>query len=79
MAKCRCDLCLRAVRIQRDITSGSKRRLRKRVDSLHETLVHTEMYRDYLEAIMNGSWPSAVEQLTEALENAKRKAQARRE
>lgn len=46
---------------------------------LHEQLCNTEEDLNYLQVVFDGSWPTAVEQLTKALERAKTLKESDRE
>ncbi len=74
---CACSFCKRYAKIvsvkgSRDVDS-----LVALVDELHEALANTEDDLNHKNCILDGSWPSAVEQLEAALDRAKGKRAAR--
>jgi hypothetical protein len=75
--RCTCQLCVRSRRIEKAKRNGGVKVLRDLVDELHNALCETEDDLDYNKCILNGSWPQAVEILTQSLERAKEIEQAR--
>lgn len=71
--ECRCDLCRRHRHIRATIKSGAREELCKLIDELSDQLLEVEDDRDYYAAILDGSWPSAVELLQQALKEAEAK------
>jgi hypothetical protein len=70
---CECRICERGRSIHRVKVLGCREELTALVDELHEELGNTEEDLNYKTAILDGSWPQAVELLTAALERAKGK------
>lgn len=71
--ECRCDLCRRHRHIRKVVREGSREELCKLIDELSDQLLEVEYDRDYRAAILDGSWPSAVTLLREALAKAEAK------
>lgn len=69
--KCECNFCTLRLKIASAKRRGTREDLISLVDELSEKYWNTEFDLDYLNAIMDGSWPSAVEQLESAFERAK--------
>lgn len=69
--ECNCSVCRRHRRIEAVKAARDVDALIALVDELHNTLGDTEEDLDYRLCILNGSWPSAVEQLERALVTAK--------
>ncbi len=74
---CNCAICTRATRFAAVIASRDVDALIAAVVELENSLGMTEDDLDHKNAILDGSWPSAVEQLEAALERAKGKREAR--
>jgi len=55
------------------VREGSREELCKLIDELSDQLLEVEYDRDYRAAILDGSWPSAVTLLREALAKAEAK------
>lgn len=70
---CQCDLCRRHRHIRATVQSGTREELCKLIDELSELLLEAEYDRDYRAAILDGSWPGAVELLQQALKEAEAK------
>jgi len=71
MANCNCEFCVLGEKIEDTIASKDVDRLISLVRELQNELLYTSDDLDHLKVIMDGSWPSAVEQLEKALEKAK--------
>ena len=67
MAKCECDICKRHQRIKDIVASRDPDKLIAMVNELADALASTEMDLNYDECILDGSWPSAVYILENAL------------
>lgn len=70
---CQCALCTRHRHVRATIQSGTREELCKLIDELSEQLLEVECDRDYRAAILDGSWPGAVELLQRALKDAEAK------
>ena len=68
---CHCDWCKLSDRIKAAKASTDSEEAKDMIDYLANELIMTSEDNNYHDAIMDGSWPSAVEQLERALENAK--------
>ena len=68
---CQCDICKRSRHVRRELAGGSKRRLRDLVEKLYNQLEGAEMELNYSQAILDGSWPTAVETLEQSLARAR--------
>ncbi len=79
MARCQCDYCKWSRYVIRERNSGSRRRLLKLIDTLRDRLLDAEGDVDYYEAILDGSYPSAVEHLENSLRVARYKQEERNE
>ena len=66
-----CHICKQSEMVKRIQSKLPEREAKEFRDFVNE-YVNIEMDLNYHQAIMDGSWPSAVEQLTDALEKAKR-------
>lgn len=71
--ECRCDLCRRHRHIRKVVREGSRDDLCKLINELTDQLLETECDLNYRTAILDGSWPSAVTLLREALAKAEAK------
>lgn len=72
---CMCHFCERRRKIQKVIYCGKDNRrseLIQLVLDLHEALCYSEEEGEVDKAILDGSWPSSVKQLTKGLEKAKK-------
>lgn len=67
MRTCTCQICQRSDRIDLIVERGNVSELREMVRELQDSLCHTEDELNYRMAILDGSWPSAVELLMNAL------------
>jgi hypothetical protein len=65
--RCDCYLCKRHARIHAVLKGRNRRKMRELIVELANNLCASELDNDVHEAIMDGSWPSAREQLTRAL------------
>ena len=72
--QCTCELCERHREVVRVADSSDVPSMKSLILRLHEELAMTGEDLCYLRCIMDGSWPSAVEQLEKALALAKEKA-----
>lgn len=71
MKRCDCDLCKRQRKFQKVMRSYKfKEEDRKFIEKIYEDLNMTEFDNDVNEAVLDGSWPSAKEILTRALDKA---------
>jgi len=70
---CQCDYCKLSRRVHDAIDSRDPDKLIEILTEVMNHLCDVEFDRDYDHCILDGSWPSAVEQLEEALKNAKKK------
>ena len=66
-----CHVCKESAMFNRILSRLPKREAKELREFLNY-YVNIAMDLNYHQAIMDGSWPSAVEQLTEALEKAKK-------
>lgn len=72
--RCRCrDICRRAQTMRSLFRQDLPLEARKFIKSLLNDLCCAEADADYFRCVLSGDWPTAVEQLTAALEQAKRK------
>jgi hypothetical protein len=69
--KCNCEWCKMYDRLMLARDHGDVHELIELADDLFEVWSHTRDDLAYLQCIFDGSWPSAVEQLEEALAKAK--------
>lgn len=69
--KCKCALCSRHRRMDMLMRRGTRKQLAESLEELLNQLCYAESELEYLQVIMDGSWPSAVEQLRTALKRAK--------
>ena len=67
---CNCPTCTRGRKVTAVLDSNEPDSIKVLCRSLYEALCETEDSLDHLTAILDGSWPSAVEQLTAALDKA---------
>lgn len=65
--RAKCALCARSILIRRTVRSGSRTQIMRLVRQLEDDLSLTENDREAQACILNGTWPSAVEQLEAAL------------
>lgn len=70
---CQCPLCARHRHVRSTIQSGTRDDLCKLINELTDQLLETECDLNYRTAILDGSWPSAVTLLREALAKAEAK------
>lgn len=75
---CKCPLCLRHRRMDSLIKRGNRKQLCEAVEELLDHLCDVEADLNYHQVIMDGSWPSAVEQLQKSLKRAKLLAKRRK-
>lgn len=68
-----CLFCRRYKRYREVMANGSRSKLRKFLTDVFEHLYNVEAELDLANAVLDGSWPTAVEQLEEALKTAKEK------
>lgn len=69
--KCNCKLCKRDVRWERFLKKYPFTKKDKEfLDSIYTALHGTELNYEVDEAILDGSWPSAIEQLGRAMKKA---------
>ena len=79
MSECNCNWCKRYKQFKRVIENPKLTPFeRKFIDKLFDDLNHVEADLNYKECILEGDWPSAVEQLELALARAKNKRAADR-
>ena len=64
---CECSSCVLGRKIDAALTSGTREELAGIVETLHNDLGHAQEDLGHLSAILDGSWPSAVEELSAAL------------
>ncbi len=64
---CRCSSCVRGLKIETALKSGTREELAGLVATLHSSLMHAQGDLGHLRAILDGSWPSSVERLSAAL------------
>lgn len=69
--ECICRLCEKSRKLTDIISRRNVDELIVAVDDLHNENYNIGADLEYLQCVMNGSWPSAVEQLERALEMAK--------
>lgn len=69
--KCLCDLCEYSRKIREIVARKNAEELIETIHELHEATYNMGADLDYLKCIMDGSWPSAEQQLTLALEKAR--------
>ncbi len=70
---CTCDLCKRHRKWEKFLKKHSSRLTKnetKFLDELYMDLLGTELNYDVDEAILDGSWPSSIDYLTEGLKKA---------
>lgn len=70
---CPCEICARYQRFRMVMSSGSRVKLRQLARAIFDELYSVEEDLEYKNAILDGSWPTAVEHLEEALRAAKAK------
>ena len=68
--KCECEVCIRGRRLK-SVAGKLNEDDAKWLLEMGAEFAHRSMDRDYCQAIMDGSWPSAVEILERALEQAR--------
>lgn len=68
---CKCKICSGHKKVQETIKSRDVDKLIKLVTKLEDENFNLGFELDYLNAIMEGSWPSSVKILTAALKRAK--------
>jgi hypothetical protein len=74
MSKCNCNWCKRFKQFKRVMANPNLTAFEKKfIDKLFDDLMHVEDDLNYKECILEGDWPSAVEQLELALARAKNK------
>ncbi len=69
--QCECKLCVYSRKVRATIAKRDVDELVAMVEELHNATYNIGFDLDYLQCVMNGTWPSAVEQLEKALERAK--------
>lgn len=67
---CDCKHCKRSIRIDLILNEGSNDQLKALVHELLNDLRQVEEDLNYHQAILDGSWPSSVRQLKQALAKA---------
>jgi hypothetical protein len=72
---CKCDFCKLSRRIDKVKAGRSLKAMRSMIDELALLYLDTSDDRDYQRVILDGSWPTAVEQLEAALVRAKERRQ----
>lgn len=70
---CKCNFCKLHRRVERTLKSGNAAKKNDLIRELADRYWSTSADLDYENAIKDGSWPQAVEILTERLERAKAK------
>ena len=68
---CNCDLCLYSRKVRGIISRRNVDELIATVDELMNENHNIGFDLDYANCVLDGSWPSAVEQLERALEKAR--------
>lgn len=58
---CSCKLCQRNVEFYKQLALLESEESKKFFDDIYMTLVETEMDRDYVRCVLDGSWPDALE------------------
>jgi len=71
MAKCECDFCSRDYPKFREMMWSTDGEVRSYIEELFNHWQDTAADLNYSEAILDGSWPQAVEILEKSLERAK--------
>ena len=69
---CKCRLCIRHRRMDSLRKRGTRKQLVAALDELMNHLCDVEADLNYHQVIMDGSWPSSVEQLQKALKRARK-------
>jgi DNA-binding NtrC family response regulator len=69
--QCECELCVYSREVREKIERRDVNELIKVIEDLMNANYNVGFDLDYYKCIMDGSWPSAVEQLEAALERAK--------
>lgn len=69
--KCKCGWCKLYARYKRAMASKSLKKLRAFTEKVFDLYNHTSEDLNYRQAILDGSWPTAIEQLERALNNAR--------
>jgi hypothetical protein len=69
---CNCRSCKRHAFYKLVLANGSRQQIRRMFDDIVDCLLHAEDDLNYHQCILDGSWPTAVKQLEEALANAKK-------
>lgn len=70
--QCDCELCVRGKRL-RSVAGKLDEDDAKWLIDFGAEFLHVRMDRSYYKAIMDGSWPSSVETLEQALKRAREK------
>lgn len=71
-----CSWCKRHKRYKLLMANGSRARLRALLREVYEELNNVEAEIEMANVVLDGSWPTAVEQLEDALKIAKEKRAA---
>jgi hypothetical protein len=66
-----CDFCKTRLAIKQVIANGTREELVAKLREVESRMWEAEASVDYHEAIMDGSWPTSVRILSNALEKAK--------
>lgn len=69
---CHCRLCARRREIAAIVETGTREQLVATIRELQSDLCSAEEDQSYYRAILDGSWPTATQQLCDALGNAVR-------
>lgn len=74
MSDCKCRLCNEHRKVKSIIKSRNVDRLIKLVCKLEDENLHLGSELEHCDVILNGTWPSSVRILTQALKQAKKYA-----
>lgn len=69
--QCNCRLCTYSRKVREIKKRGNVDEMKATIDDLMDANYNIGADLEYAEAVLNGSWPSSVEQLERALEKAK--------
>ena len=72
--KCNCNVCKQSATIKKVLRGRNVKAMRGMIEHLFGELIQAQEDNGYYEAIIGGSWHSAVEQLECALNRAKQYA-----
>lgn len=75
--ECACSQCERYRKIKKALAFEDVEELKQIVNELLDSVMFLEEDLDYKNCILDGSWPSAVEQLKKALKKAEKIAKER--